>query len=206
MKKLLSLTIIIMMIFSLTACGNQNNISKNTITATKLTEKENMLVSSISNANFVFDFNVDDTYNKASLVLERYEFGKKVEGKTRRISRNIKNNDGTIIFTTNTSSPGKNENQVVFNISINSDSGSGTLTSSEEILKKGEVLSGSEWGKNEMKNIPISDKIALASICYSDGKNMISQSADFYNDFENHLNEIEKYNVAYILRCEFTKK
>ena len=206
MKKLLYLTIVIMTIFSLTACGNQNNISINTITATKLTERENMLISSISNANFVFDFKVDDTYNEALLVLERYEFGKKVVEKTRRVSIDIKNNNGTILFATNIYTSGIVGNQTVFNISINSDGNASKKSWIEEILKKGEVLSGGEWGKNEMKNIPISDKIALASICYSDGKEMSSQSADFYNDFENNLNEIEKYNVAYILRCEFTKK
>ena len=206
MKKLLSLTLVIMMVFSLTACGNQNNISKNTITATKLTERENMLISSISNANFVFDFNVDDTYNKASLLLERYEFGKKVVEKTRRVSIDIKNNSGTILFATNMNASGIGENQVLINISINSDGNASATSWIEEILKKGEVLFMSESGKNEMENITISDKIALASICYTDGKGMKSQSADFYNDFENHLNEIEKYNVAYILRCEFTKK
>lgn len=134
-----------------------------------------------------------------SVWVEKYEFGKLVEPEMGRMTTAVKDN-GTIIFTTSKMVDGQNPS--MFNISIQNDDGTDTATYPETI----DEMESSVWGSAGNLKINSTNKLALASICYSSGNEGIrSLSTDFYGDSDSHMDELKKYDVVYLLRSEFTK-
>lgn len=202
MKKIIFAPILILLVFSLNACTN-NPKANNTISEAKLTKREKAILSTTSDKSFVYDFNVESNYKELSVWIEKYEFGKLVGDKITPITSEIKE-DGTIIFTT--SKTPNNQNQSLFNISINSDGSTNVSNQLETTFK--DRLEGvtSISGSNQTENNPIKNKIVLASICYKkDGNRMDSLTDDFYRDVNKHIDEIRDYDVVYLLRAEFIK-
>ncbi|WMX55107.1 hypothetical protein [Peribacillus sp. R9-11] len=164
-----------------------------------MTEREKSILTNTSEHSFLIDFDVDDTYKKMSVWVEKYEAGKLVEDEMGLMTTGIKDN-GTIIFTT--SKTPEKQNLSMFNISIQSDDGVSTATYLEKIEEKDSIVTGSIETINMLKT----NKLVLASICYSSGhEGMHSLSTDFYNDMDSHINELKDYDVVYLLRSEFTK-
>ncbi|WP_338749564.1 hypothetical protein [Bacillus sp. FJAT-52991] len=198
MRKILFFTILTLLVFSLIACDNGNtNLKANTISETKLTEREQAILTTTANQSFIFDFNVDDKYKNVDLWVEKYESGKLV-GKVNDISTEIKNK-GTIIFTT--SNTIEESNQALFTISVHND-GSTAAGSNQETVPKDylSIVSGS----NPLDNASITDQMILASICYSSSEDEVSTlSSDFYRDADKHMDELKDYEVVYLLRSEF---
>lgn len=108
--------------------------------------------------------------------------------------------NGTIIFTT--SKTDDDQKRSMFNVSIQNDDGTDTVTYPETI----DEMDSSVWGSAGNLKITSTNKLALASICYSSGNEGIrSLSTDFYGDMEGHMHELNEYDVVYLLRSEFTK-
>ncbi|ODG93478.1 MULTISPECIES: hypothetical protein [Bacillaceae] len=202
MRKIIFTTILIMLFCSLSACTKIQK-SNNTISEVKLTKRENAILSTTSDKSFVYDFNVASNYKELSVWIEKYEFGKLVGDKINHITSGIKE-DGTIIFTT--SKTPTNQNQSLFNISINSDGSTSASNQVETIFKDGLEGVTSISGSNQTENNPIQHNIVLASICYKkDGSRMDSLTDDFYRDVNKHIDEIRDYDVVYLLRADFIK-
>ncbi|KON70985.1 hypothetical protein AKG34_20895 [Peribacillus butanolivorans] len=199
MKKVFLSIMISLLSFSLVACKNAEPKSENSLSVSKLTEREKSILMNTSEHSFLIDFDVDDTYKKMSVWVEKYEAGKLVEDEMGLMTTGIKDN-GTIIFTT--SKTPEKQNLSMFNISIQSDDGVSTATYLEKIEEKDSIVTGSI----ETINMLNTNKLVLASICYSSGnESMHSLSTDFYNDMDSHINELKDYDVVYLLRSEFTK-
>ncbi|KQL38859.1 hypothetical protein AN960_12855 [Bacillus sp. FJAT-25509] len=202
MKKIISTTILILLVFSMSACTN-NPKSNNAISEAKLTKREKAILSTTSDKSFVYDFNVNSNYKELSVWIEKYEFGKLVGDKIDHITSGIKE-DGSIIFTT--SKTPNNQNQSLFNISINSDGSTDVVNQLETTFKDGLEGVTSISGSNQTENNPIKNNIVLASICYKkEGHRMDSLTDDFYRDVNKHIDEIRDYDVVYLLRAEFIK-
>ncbi|MDE5414262.1 hypothetical protein [Alkalihalobacterium chitinilyticum] len=201
MKKLVNITIVTMLAFTLSACGN--NVESNTIVNAELTDREKGILLITSDQSFVFDFNIDSEYTEASVWIEKYEFGKLVDEQTGPLISKITNN-GSIIFTITESEA--LDNQQLFNIGISSDGGAASLKTFDTISIKGTDGMSSVWGSiNEEMDI-INENLVLASIRYSWGEgSMGSLSSEFYKDVEGQINEIENFEVVYLLRSKFTK-
>jgi len=199
MKKMIFTTILILLFFSLSACTN----NQNTISEAKLTKREREILSTTSYRSFVYDFNVDSNYKKLSVWVEKYEFGKLVENKISQITTGIKDN-GTIIFAI--SKTLDNQKQSVFTINISSDGATSESSSLETIMNGGlEGVMGIA-ASNQTENMPIKNKIVLASMCYQKGVHgMYVLTDDFYRDVNKHISEIKDYDVVYLLRAEFIK-
>ncbi|MBK5461665.1 hypothetical protein [Peribacillus sp. TH27] len=198
-KKVFLSIMISLLSFSLVACKNAEPKSETSLSVSKLTEREKSILTNTSEHSFLIDFDVDDTYKKMSVWVEKYEAGKLVEDEMGLMTTGIKDN-GTIIFTT--SKTPEKQNLSMFNISIQSDDGVSTATYLEKIEEKDSIVTGSIETINMLKT----NKLVLASICYSSGhEGMHSLSTDFYNDMDSHINELKDYDVVYLLRSEFTK-
>ncbi|MEC2078490.1 hypothetical protein [Metabacillus fastidiosus] len=198
MRRVLFFGVLILLVLSLAACDDNNSdLEMNTVTNAKLTEREEIILSSTANQSFVFDFNVEDNYKEVTVWVEKYESGNLV-GEVTRISTEI-NKMGMLIFST--SHTAEESDQTLFTVSINSDGTTGTGSSSETIIKNN---SGIVSGSNPLGSISIKDKMVLADICYSSSKEEVhTLSTDFYTDMDNHIDELKKYDVAYLLRSEF---
>jgi hypothetical protein len=191
-----------MLFCSFSACTKIQK-SNNTISEVKLTKRENAILSTTSDQSFVYDFNVASNYKELSVWIEKYEFGKLVGDKINHITSGIKE-DGTIIFTT--SKTPTNQNQSLFNMSINSDGSTSASNQVETIFKDGLEGVTSISGSNQTENNPIQHNIVLASICYKkDGSRMVSLTDYFYRDVNKHIDEIRDYDVVYLLRADFIK-
>ncbi|MGG3891761.1 hypothetical protein [Metabacillus fastidiosus] len=198
MRRVLFFAILTLFVLSLVACNDDNSNSEiNTVSRAELTEREEMILLSTADQSFVFDFNVEDKYKEVAVWVEKYESGNLV-GEVTRISTEV-NKMGTIIFST--SNTAEESDQALFNVSINSNSSTATASSPETIIKNDfGIVSGS----NPLGSISIKDKIVLADICYSSSKEEVPTfSTDFYTDMDNHMDELKKYGVAYLLRSEF---
>lgn len=199
MKKLLTTLALALLAFTLSACDN-NDSKPNTISEVDLTERENAILSTTADQSFVFDFNIDSDYQEASIWIEKYESGELVDDKISHITTEIKDN-GSIIFAT--SGMDKTQNEHTFNIGINSNGSTGTIRN--KLSVEGYENMSSMWGSIQGEINPTEGELALASICYTSEGGMSSLSSDFYEDVDGHINELEEYDVAFLLRAEFTK-
>ncbi|GAB6259067.1 hypothetical protein ACXM0N_29025 [Peribacillus simplex] len=199
MKKIILSIIISLLSLSLVACKDNDPKSENNLSVPELTAREKAILENTAEHSFLIDFNVDDTYKEMSVWVEKYEFGKLVEDEKGRMTTGVEKN-GTILFTT--SKTDEEQDQSMFNISIQNDGGMTTATYPETIDEKDSMVSGSAG----QLNINSTKKLALASICYSSGNEGIrSLSTDFYGDMDGHMEELKEYDVVYLLRSEFTK-
>ncbi|ASS95144.1 hypothetical protein [Peribacillus simplex] len=199
MKKIFLSIILSLLSLSLVACKANDPKSENNLSVPELTAREKAILENTAEHSFLIDFNIDDTYKEMSVWVEKYEFGKLVEDEKGRMTTGVEKN-GTIIFTT--SKTDEEQDQSMFNISIQNDDGITTATYPETIDEKDSSVSGSAG----QLNINSTNKLALASICYSSGNEGIrSLSTDFYGDMDGHMEELKEYDVVYLLRSEFTK-
>jgi hypothetical protein len=199
MKKIYLSIILSLLSFSLVACKADDSKSENNLSVPELTAREKAILENSSEHSFLIDFNVDDTYKEMSVWVEKYEFGELVEPEMGRMTTGIEKN-GTIIFTT--SKTDGDQKRSMFNVSIQNDYGTDTLTYPEAI----DEMDSSVWGSAGKLKINSTNKLALASICYSSGNEGIrSLSTDFYGDMGGHMDELKEYDVVYLLRSEFTK-
>lgn len=193
--------IVALLLFLLSACSN--NDSKSTIiSAGKLTERENAILSTVSDKSFVFDFKIDSEYKVVSAWIEKYEFGEMVQDKISPMTTPVEG-DGSIIFAT--SKIGDNQKkQLTFNIGISSNGSTGSISGFDTTSFDLDSMS-SVWGSFQEENKLIEGEVVLASICYVSDGHMRSLTTDFYNDVDGHLHELENYDVVYLLKAEFKK-
>jgi hypothetical protein len=201
MKRLFAILMLALLVFTLSACDN-NNTKSNTISVVELTEKENAILSTTSDKSFVFDFNIDSEYKEVSVWIEKYESGDLVDDKLSHITTQVEDN-GSIIFATPKTD--YNEKQKTFNIGISSNGGTASI-SGYDTNSDGLDNMSSVWSNFQGEKTSIEGEVVLASICFSNDKNdMSSLTTNFYEDIEGHMYELEKYDIAYLLKTEFIK-
>ncbi|WP_017472366.1 hypothetical protein [Amphibacillus jilinensis] len=206
MKKLFNMTIVLMVVFIFSACSNDTNASTNTnknpntIVDSELTDREEAILSTVSNQSFVFDFNIEDEYNEVSLWIEKYEFGELIDEQIGHFTTEVVKN-GSIIFTSVES-----EAIQMFNIGVYSNGGTTSIITSDIVSTKGVEDRSTVW-ENNSEEIDVEDEeIVLASIGFSwDEDSMVSFSSEFYSDNERRIEELENYGVVYLLKSKFTK-
>ena len=175
--------------------------NKNTISVATLTEREHAILTSNTDRAFVYDFNTDKEYKEVTVWIERYESGNLAEDKIAEYTTEVEG-EGSIIFTTsNTNSSSK---QMPFIITISNNKSVSSIYASDTNSRNLDNMS-SVWGNFPGDNISIADEVVLGSLCFSNDGKMDSLSAEFYQDVNGNINEIEKYDVVYLLKANFNK-
>ncbi|MEK3766179.1 hypothetical protein [Solibacillus sp. FSL K6-4121] len=175
--------------------------NKNTISVAALTDRENAILSSITDQSFVYDFNTEKEYKEVSVWIERYESGNLAENKIAELTMEVEG-EGSIIFST--SKTNSSSKEMPFSITISNNESVSSIYASDTNSKNLDNMS-SVWGNFRGDNISIADEVVLGSICYSNDGRMNSLTAEFYQDVNGHINEIEKYEVVYLLKANFNK-
>src|SRR5690625_4019987 len=202
MRKTLFIAIVLMLALTLNACGN-SNVKSNTIVNAELTDRETGILSTTSSQSFVFDFNIENEYKKASVWIEKYEFGKLIEERIGYLTAEIENN-GSIILAIIESST--SEKQAFFKLGINSNGVTSSSTIVDVVSTKGTENSSIVWGNLSEKMDITNDQLILASIGFSwDEGSMVSFTTDFYKEAEPRISELENHEIVYLLKGEFTK-
>lgn len=196
MKKVFMLLLFSALAFVIGACSNHDS----SISVGELTEREKAILSVTSGKSFVFDFDIDSEY-ELTVWMEKYESGKLVDDQLGDITSLVEEN-GSIIFAF---SKNADEGQKTYNIGIASDGSIASVSGLEENPDDLEKMS-SVWGNFQGKKIFDDEELVLASISYSnDGNGMSSLSHGFYEEVEGHMNELEQYDVTYLLKAKFIK-
>ncbi|MFC4387907.1 hypothetical protein ACFOZ1_08790 [Gracilibacillus marinus] len=204
MKKIVILLIFALLVFTLSACDENNseantNASKdNTISVVELTERENAILATTTDQAFIFDFNIDDEYKNASVWVEKYEFGKFVDDEMGQLTTQVEKNGSIVVAI-----PKIGDNQQFnFNVGISSEGSTGSISGFDANSNELENMLNVSASFQE-KSTSIEDEVVLASICYSDSNGMNSLTSDFYKDVEGHMDELKAYNVVYLIKAEF---
>lgn len=201
LKKLL-VVLMFLCVLTLSACKS-NNSKANIISAVDLTEREDTIISTISNHSFVFDYTVDTAYKEVALWVDKYELGELTEEKLGHMTTQIDKDSGTMILATPRA--GDEKNQQTYYIGV----GEQDMTSSV-IFTDGErsdtenfaTVFGQLTGEKSISN----GENVLATIAYSDNEfGTSSVSNDFYQDPKSHIDELNKYNIVYLFKAEFRK-
>ncbi|UFT99442.1 hypothetical protein KO561_00080 [Radiobacillus kanasensis] len=211
MKRYLFLFLLVIS-FLLTACNKEGSKEQNLealndkekmnyISSVNITDRESAILATTTSYANVFEFNVEDSYNKASVWIEKFVEGKPVEARIGPMTKDIEEK-GSIIFTT--SSPPQKRNDIIFEIGIHSLEGTSALHNIDTIPAKG--LENISSMTDSISRVDVSDEeIVLASICFSGDRGMSSLSPDFYKDMKHHMDELKRYEVVYVLKGKFLK-
>lgn len=154
---------------------------------------------SVTTSGLTFDYQVDSSFETVRVWVEKYEFGMKQEEHILEIKADIEEK-GTILLTKEAMN-GRNSDSLT--VSVLSESGTTTESTAEvSILEDGMM---SVWSENVSEIDPTTGVHVLGSVCYLNGGSLESLSSDFYADFETNRSDLEKYDVAYIIKSEFEK-
>jgi len=194
MKNTLVIPILAFAVFLLGACSDSQS---NTISVAELTDRENAILSTTSENSLVFDFNTTSDFQEVSVWVEKYESGSLVDEKLSYLTTVVEQS-GSIIFAPSFKNQQK---QMVLNIGVGSNGGVSSIngydTNSNELDNMASV-----WGNIQEKKALDKGEVVLASICYATG-DLISFTNDFYEDPESHMNDLNRCEVAYLLKTEF---
>ncbi|GAA0323891.1 hypothetical protein [Oceanobacillus sp. FSL W7-1281] len=200
MKRLFRVFIIGLSTLALVACS-QTATDANSLSVSELTEREDAILSIASDKSFVFDFNIDSEYKEASVWIEKYEAGKLVDDRLAHLTTEVEQS-GSIIVTL---SENTNENNNSFNIGVGTNENLTSINVSDTDLTGLESMAN-VWGSTSEKLAIDNGEAVLANISYSDDENgMHSLTTEFFEDAAGHMNELEEYDVAYLLKAEFVK-
>ena len=199
MKRTATVLISALLFLIVSACDDSSNT--NTISVAELTDRENAILSSSTDQSFVYDFSTDKEYKEVTVWIEKYESGNLVEGKIGELMTQVEG-EGSIIFTTSKTDPG--QKQLTFNIAVGDKEGFSSVSANDGNSIDLDDMS-SVWGSLRGDNTSIEGEVVLGNICYSNNQIMNSLTAEFYEDVNGHINEIEKYDVVYLLKADFHK-
>lgn len=198
MKRLFPNLIIILMLVVLSACNSDPN--SNTISVSELTDRENTILSTTSEKSFVFDFETDGDYQEVSVWIEKYEAGELIDGQLNEVRTQIDESGSIVISNPKISNT---EKKHTFSIGIGSNGSTGSLSSYDTNSINQDGIA-SVWGSFP-EELPLNeDEIVLAYIGYStDESSMSTLTTDFYEDSQDNINELKKYDVTYLFKAEF---
>jgi len=187
----------VFLLFSLSGCDEKTEKADSAISEAKLSERETELLRTVTDQYFVYDYNVDSTYKKVSVWVEKYQSGKKVGEKISHMTAEIKE-AGTLTYATAKTTGDLKE--TTFITGINGSVGVSSVTKSD-LEHASSVLGGNPGRIN-----PGDGELVLASLCYKkDGSDMRSLSSDFYRDAEKNIDELQNYETVYLFKSEFTQ-
>lgn len=201
MKKILYIVLMTMLVVVLGACNDVNQT--NSISVADLTDREKDILSLTTDDAFLFDFDVDDTYQDVSVWVEKYESGKLVGEKINDTTAPV-NGKGSLIFT-RVQNP-DDENQFTFTTGIKTegDEESDLSSSSSLVREKKGFENASITTRKVEESLPLKGEMVLASVCYTlDENGATSLSSDFYEDPKSNMNELKKFDVVYVMKAEF---
>jgi len=197
MRKFIGVPIVLLLLMALSACSDTK---PGTISAAELTERENEILSTTSENSFVFNFDTDGDFKEVAVWLEKYEGVQLVNEKISHITSGVEK-IGSIIFATTTNSSDKNKS---FDIGIGSNGGAFSINGFDPDSSDLENMA-STWNSFHGNKKLGEEEVVLASICYSSSGNISSFTEDFFDDPDTHMDELNKCDVAYLLKAEFKK-
>jgi hypothetical protein len=196
MKKAIFVVLILWLAAILIGCADTNVVE-----IVELTQKEKLLVSALSDQTAVFEYRLDGkTYKWLSMWAQRYEYGEHKETiELHPACEVIKG--GNIILSLFREV--EDVSPQMLNIFIMQE---GMISSQFNALP--DIAAVSEQGRAmqtaKLVEIPDSGNVVLMVI-HTPGEHGVSPlSESFLTDYENRIDEISAYGIAYVVGCTFS--
>lgn len=187
---------VIGLLLLLGACGQEEA----SIRPADLTEREEAILKMMADPSFVFDFDLPDDDGEISVWIEHYQSGRLDNDRFLDLTAPVAQNG----FVTFVSTIQGTDGTQLFRLGINSDGdaiGSSLAMDPEHL----EETSGTWAALQEEKRWEADEEKVLAYIGFSSGSRMSSLSQDFFEDPDNHLDELEQYDDAYVMKAKREK-
>lgn len=204
-RTILAIGVLIVAILAV-ACVNSPTRSSNMISPSVLSDKEKMFLSFAGTQYFAFDYVTDKEYRWAEIWVERYERGISA-GDTGRMSVPLEpDKKGMLIATAE-----EKDNGIcdwITGISAGGSMGKGESTQSFPLEENASLISASSQRHGEI--LIDESEIVLAGVCYkvnsTDGGSITALTDDFFNDPEDHQDELVENDLVYLVKCRFSKR
>lgn len=186
--------------------GNKNdsNLKENSIAKAEFTEKEKMLLSTGSDQQFAFNFNIGDKYNKLKLWVEKYKEGNLISEDIQK-SEIVVDRNGMIIITTE-DIQADTLNKRLLNITVSDNNGYSTIKTLRGVSEeKSEDMLSIIQG-NELNNSEVDKEILLGALCYSSKGMIESLNEEFFKEPSKNIDKLKDYDIAYLVKCEFVEE
>lgn len=214
MKKLVSIIItllgIMILLFLFSACTDEASSSpgKSTISETELTEREDFMLSSLTEHSFVYDFTLDGGIEEITVFVEKYEFGERQDYPVSSLSMAVLESEGSLLFSVARKDYEAEERSLTIGIQSGGEWSSGMT--SDSFSSDNDAVMGTLWvsAASDGTNLTVTEgEVLLAAIIYGDGEEGISTlTQDFYEDADANLAEIEDYEAVYLLKAVFSSE
>ncbi|MCC5890378.1 MAG: hypothetical protein JJU01_07400 [Alkalibacterium sp.] len=212
MKKIVSIIVIVLGIFSLlvlfSACTDESaSTADSTLTISEgdLTEREEFLLSSLTEQSFMYDFAIEGGHEGLALYVEKFVYGEQEEYPVGSIIIEEIDESGSLLFAINRPDIESDERSFIFG--VESDGNWSTVTSMDRMTIEEDELAAtlSESAASDGNDMTVTEgTVILASIIHANGEKGISTlTHEFYEDVEGNLDEIEAYETVYLLTVEF---
>lgn len=202
MKKTALLLLTILTVASFAAC-TQTVPANNTITPVEFTDREKVLASVTGDKNFMFEYNVDDSYGWMTLSVDKYEFGKKSERPIAQVSGGI-TGEGFLVLSVD--EPSNAEQHPIIRVDIGTTNEECTVSHHMEDVAENIDTAAKSWGPNPLSEISVDEKAVLACLRYINRDSMSTLSDEFFSNPDSHLDEIADDDIVYVFSCEFTEE
>ncbi len=207
-KSAILFIMLLSVIFTLSSCSagdkNNSNLKENNITKVEFTEREKMLLSTGSDHQFDFTFNIGGKYNKLKLWIEKYKEGNLILEDTQK-SELVINENGMIIITTEDIQV-DTLNKRLLNIIVSDNNGYSIIKTLRDVKEEKLEDMISVMGINELDNNEIDKDILLGVLCYSSKGMIESLNEEFFKEPSKNINKLKDYDSAYLVKCEFVKE
>lgn len=202
MKKTVLLLLAILTMASFAACA-QSVPANNTITPVELTDREKLIASVTGDKNFMFEYNVDDSYGWMTLKVDKYEFGEKSERPIAMLSSGM-TGEGFLVLSVD--EPSDAEKHPIIRVDIGAANEECTASHHMEDVAENIDTTAKSWGANPLSEISVDEKAVLACLRYINRDSMSPLSDEFFSNPDSHLDEIADDDIVYVFSCEFAEK
>jgi hypothetical protein len=195
MRRAILSSLVLCLALFLFGCGQASN----SVGPLKLTDREELLISALSERSFVFEYDLDTgKYSWIMVWVEEYQNGEKTESEDMNMSCGAESK-GMLILTIP-----RSDGEVTMNAAVSQ--ASALYTRSDLIPDMAESVkkSSCSWGEFPATMIPESGKAPLAILRYNGADGFTVLSDAFYRDYENNIDEISDDDTVYIIGCTFT--
>ncbi|MCA0969321.1 hypothetical protein LCM20_01800 [Halobacillus litoralis] len=207
MKKKVMWSALFFVVLMLSACTDQETEKtetakadkRNVVSSAELTKREEAILTTLSGGAYVFDYNVDPSFEKAEVWVEKYEEGRLTDDAVMKLGV-MPGEKGSIILSATEEGNG---HKMRFNLSISSGGTTGSSEGEDIILEEERSLS-MVWGTYPGDVRVGEGEVVLSAIGYSDeGNGMSSFATTFYENPEENKSDLADYDIAYVFKTKF---
>lgn len=189
--------LLLLFVLVLAACSSETG--ENKVKPTKLTDREEVLLTTLTNTLFMFDYDVTSDVSEVRVWAEKYEAGKLVDEHLADLMTEVTEETGTIVIAVIDHSDESKTQQ--HHIGIGDTSGSGSTVVTDELSKDASPMM-SVWGDMEgERSFATGEEVILATVAYSsEDTGMSSLSNEFYENADVDTEALVDYDFVYVYK------